>query len=72
MTELEKDYGLEEVADAIGMSTRWVRERCKEGAEHIRYGRKIRFTQAQVDRLRASHTKMPTEQSITTGRKKRS
>lgn len=72
MSELEKDYSLAEVSEAIGMSTRWVRDRCSEGAEHIRYGRKIRFTQAQVDKLRASHTKSPVEQSITTGRKRRS
>lgn len=68
---LDKDYSLAEVADALGMSDRWVRERIKEGAEHIRYGHKIRFTAAQVDKLRAAHVQAPTSQSITTGRKKR-
>lgn len=73
MTELAKDYTLEEVADAIGMSTRWIRDRiAKDGAEHIRYGHKIRFTSEQVDKLRASHVKAPLPTaSITTGRKKR-
>lgn len=70
---LEPDYPLEEVAEALGMSTRWVRDRCNlDGAEHIRYGRKIRFTAAQVEKLRATHTVAPAAQSITTGRKKRS
>ena len=69
---LEKDYTLAEVAEALGMSERWVRERIKEGAAHIRYGHKIRFTAAQVDALRAAHIKAPLAESITTGRKRRS
>lgn len=71
---LEPDYSLEEVAEAIGMSTRWIRDRCNlDGAEHIRYGHKIRFTEAQVEKLRATHTKVPVvvSQPVTTGRKKR-
>lgn len=70
MTEqqLEKDFDLNEVADALGMSPRWVRDRCKEGAEHNRYGQKIRFTAAQVQSLREAHKKNPTPVSITTGR----
>lgn len=57
---LESDYSIDEVAQAIGMSTRWVRDRInKDNAEHLRYGHKIRFTAAQVDKLRASHTKTP-------------
>lgn len=69
---LEPDYDLEQIADAVGMSTRWVREQVKEGAEHQRYGRKIKMTAAQVAKLRASHTQAPpVEQSITTGRRKR-
>lgn len=67
---LDPDYTLEEVALAIGMSTRWIRDRCKDGAEHIRYGHKIKFTEAQVEKLRADHTKQPTTESITTGKKK--
>lgn len=68
---LERDYTPEEVADALGMSPRWVRDRVnKDGAEHLRYGHKLRFTAAQVEKLRASHIKAPAEASITTGRKK--
>lgn len=72
-TPLDSDYTLEEVAAAVRMSTRWVRERIKEGAEHQRKGHKITFSSEQVEKLRAAHTKAPAvEQSITTGRKKRS
>lgn len=67
---LSKDYTLTEVAEALGMSERWVRAKVKDGAEHMRYGLKIRFTAEQVDRLRAAHVKVPVEQSITTGRKR--
>lgn len=68
---LAPDYSLAEVAQALGMSERWVRARIKEGAEHQRYGHKIRFTAEQVDRLRADHTQAPVVQSVTTGRKRR-
>lgn len=68
---LEPDYSLAEVAKALGMSERWVRARLKEGAEHQRYGHKIRFTPEQVDKLRAAHVSQPAPQSITTGRKRR-
>lgn len=68
--ELAKDYDLEDVAKALGMSPRWVRQKCNEGAVHNRYGHKIRFTAEQVELLRASCTKRPVEKSITTGRKK--
>ncbi|MGZ4521032.1 MAG: hypothetical protein ACXVGA_06765 [Mycobacteriaceae bacterium] len=71
MNTLPPDYDLDEVASALGMSTRWVRERVKNGAEHQRYGRKIRFTAEQVEKLRAAHTKSPAPASVTTGRKKR-
>jgi len=76
---LERDYDLNEVADAIGMSTRWIRDRIREGkqgtgpvVEHIRYGHVIKFTAAQVDRLKAQHTVAPAlDDQVTTGRKKR-
>jgi excinuclease UvrABC nuclease subunit len=76
MTDLEKDYSIAEVSEAIGMSTRWIRDRINDPdnpAEHLRYGHKIRFTAAQVDRLRAAHTKAPvsTIAPVTTGRRKR-
>jgi len=68
MSELQKDFDLVEVAEALGMSTRWVRQKCKEGAVHNRYGQKIRFTPEQVQALRESHTTNPVPTSITTGR----
>lgn len=67
---LPKTYSLEEVAEALGMSTRWVRDRCGEGAVHIRAGRKIKFTEDQYELLRAAHTTVPQIASITTGRRK--
>ena len=70
-TDLPADYTLEEVADALGMSERWVRDRIRlDGAAHQRYGHKIRFTPEQVAALRAAHSSAPVAQSITTGRKK--
>lgn len=67
---LEPDYSMDEVAAALGMSPRWVRARVAEGAEHQRYGHKIRFTETQVEKLRASHVKQPAAKSVTTGRRK--
>lgn len=67
---IEPDYTMEDVAEALRMSPRWVRARVAEGAEHQRYGHKIRFTDAQVEKLRASMTKQPTPKSVTTGRKR--
>ncbi len=72
MSDLTPDYSLSEVAKAIGMSTRWVRDRCNlDGAEHQRYGHKIRFTAEQVEKLRAAHTKAPQTTAITTRRGRR-
>lgn len=71
--ELDHEFTLKEVAAALRMSEKWVRERInRDGAEHQRYGHKIRFSAEQVEKLRASHVKAPVEQSITTGRKKKS
>ncbi len=70
---LPTDYTLEEVAQALGMSSRWVRDRIRlDGAAHQRYGHKIRFTPEQVEALRRQHATTPVKQSVTTGRKKRS
>jgi DNA-binding Lrp family transcriptional regulator len=69
--DLRPDFDLDQVAKALGMSPRWVRDRVKDGAEHQRYGRKIRFTSEQVEKLRSAHTKVPVAQSVTTGRKKK-
>lgn len=68
MTEPEADLTLEEVAELLRMSTRWVRDRIRlDGAEHQRYGRHIRFTAAQVEALRAMHTRSLVTQPVTTG-----
>jgi transposase-like protein len=70
---LEPNYSVEEVARALGMSTKWVYKQVKDGAEHIKFGHKIKMTAAQVDKLRAKNTRSvaPAEQSVTTGRKRR-
>lgn len=68
---LEPDYTIDEVAEALRMSERWIRRQVANGAEHQRYGHIIRFTEAQVTALRASMTKSPTPTQITTGRKKK-
>ena len=65
---LEPDFTLEEVADALRMSTRWVRDRIRlDGAEHNRYGLKIRFTASQVQSLRAAHVRTVVSEPVTTG-----
>ena len=69
---LPKTYTLVEVADALGMSDRWVRAQFKNGAAHMRAGHKIRFTEAQYEALRESMTRAPVQKSITTGRGRRS
>lgn len=66
--ELTEDFDLTQVAKALKMSERWVRQQVANGAVHMRYGHKIRFTAEQVEMLRASCTKKPVEASITTGR----
>ena len=79
MTIPDKDYTLTETAEALQVSTRWVRDRIKAGeagtkpfVEHIRRGHKIMFTAEQVEKLRMADVQSPrVEQSITTGRKKR-
>lgn len=69
--EVETDFTLTETANKLRVSTRWIRDRIKDGAEHQRYGHKIRFTEAQVAKLRTDHTKQTIAESITTGHKKR-
>jgi hypothetical protein len=77
MSELARDFTLAEVAEALGMSERWLRARVNgpDAAEHTRYGHKIRFTAEQVEKLRAAHTKAPKPEvggPVTTGRKRKS
>lgn len=69
---LQPDYTLTEVAEALGMSTRWVRQKVAEGAPHQRYGHKIRFTPEQLEGLRSQHTQNAAPLSVTTGKKRRS
>lgn len=69
--ELPHDYSIGEVATALGMSERWIRQRVTEGAEHQRYGHKIRFTEAQVQRLREAHTANAHPANVVTTGKKR-
>lgn len=65
---LEPDYSLEEVADALGMSTRWVRDRIRlDGAKHQRYGRQIKFTAEQVAELRAMFVRGLVAEPVTSG-----
>lgn len=68
---LEPEYTLRETAEIVGMSERWVRQKIKDGAEHQRYGHKIKFLESQIAKLRASHTQAARVDAITTGRKKR-
>lgn len=77
-TPLPLDYTLEEVAAAMRMSTRWVRDRIKAGKTgegpaiaHERRGHKIVFTAEQAEAFRTQFTDMPVAPaSITTGRKR--
>jgi len=65
---LDSDYSVEDVAKALQMSTRWVRDRIRlDGAEHLRYGHIIRFTEKQVADLRASHVRSIVKEPVTTG-----
>jgi predicted DNA-binding protein YlxM (UPF0122 family) len=75
--DLARDYSLDEVAAALGMSTRWVRDRIKQGergeksfVEHTRRGHKIRFTAEQVEKLRMADAQAAPIQSVTTGKKR--
>lgn len=75
---LEPDYTLDEVADALGMSTRWVRDQIRAGeqgtgphVEHIRRGHKIRFTKEQVEKLRAFGVRAVINEPVTTGPSKK-
>lgn len=72
MTDLTKDFSLEEVADALGMSPRWIRDRIRlDGIEHLRYGHVIKFTAEQVELLRAAHVTKKVAEPVTTGTKKK-
>lgn len=75
---LNTDYTLEEVAEALRVSTRWIRDRIRAGkegkgpiVEHIRRGHMIRFTGDQVEKLRTlGVVQSVVGEQVTTGRKK--
>ena len=68
----QPDLTLNEAADVIRMSERWLRQQIKDGlVECERRGHKIFFTPGQMDKLRHSFTVHPAAQSITTGRKRK-
>jgi len=65
--ELKSDERtLTEVALAVGMSPRWVRDRIREGAEHQRYGHVIKFTAEQVERELVAAHDVPPSHAVTT------
>jgi hypothetical protein len=69
---LPRDFTLTEVADALRVSTRWLRDKIKaDKLPHGLRGHKIVFTEAQVEAIRERYVAQPIEQSITTGRKRR-
>ena len=71
-TPIDRDYTLDEVAEALRMSTRWVRDRIRhDGAQHVRRGHKILFTAEQVEALRTQHIKAPVVEAVTTGKKRK-
>lgn len=77
MTEqLPPTYTIDEVVEALQMSERWVRDQInKHGAEHMRAGHKIRFTEKQYEALRTRLTvnaPVAATGAVTTGRKKAS
>lgn len=72
MTDLPRDYTLLEAADALRVSTRWLRDRIKaDKLPHGKRGHKIVFSAEQVEAIRGRYVAQPIEQSITTGRKKK-
>lgn len=73
MTEAEKDLNLEQIAEAMGMSTRWVRDQLRDGSgiEHRRPGGRIRMSAEQLEKFKATYDVNAIPQSITTGRRRR-
>jgi hypothetical protein len=80
---LEPEYDLNQIAEAMRRSPRWVRNQIKAGKDgngpFIEHqgggpGSKITMTAEQVEKFRASRTQTApvVVESITTGRKKRS
>lgn len=68
---LQAEHTMREVAEAMGMSYRWVRLQVRNGAAHQRYGNRIRFTDEQVEALRARFASTSTPAAITRTRSRR-
>lgn len=70
---LPRDYTLTEVAAALRVSTRWLRDKIKaDKLPHGTRGHKLVFSGDQVAAIRKRYEAQPIEQSITTGKKRRS
>jgi hypothetical protein len=71
LPKVEHLYTIEDVAEAIGRSTKWVNLQIKErGVEHTLFGVSKRFTRKQFDALVDSYVVVANPPAITTGRKK--
>lgn len=69
---LQSDYTVEQVAEALQVSARWVRKQVAEGtAPHYRAGHKLRFTAAHVEALRRNLEVVAVDQPITATRRRR-
>lgn len=70
---LDNEHTMQEVADALRMSHRWVRAQVQAGAAHQRYGNRIRFTDEQVESLRRRFASVPdVAETVLTTRRRRS
>ncbi len=78
MTEPEKDLDLAQIAEAMGMSIRWIRRELHPNSgnniEHRRLGTgsraRIRMSHAQLEAFKARYNVEAIPRSVTTGRKR--
>lgn len=74
---LETEFTAAELATSLRRSERWLKnqmyaaERAGSPIDHNRHGNKITFTRAQAEAFRERGRVQPAQQSITTGRGKR-
>lgn len=69
---LPRDYTLPEAAAALRCSPRWLRDKIKsDHLPHGKRGHKFVFSVEQVEAIRQRYIVQPLEQSVTTGRKRR-
>jgi hypothetical protein len=57
-------FDLQEAADYLGKTRRWLRENCVGLIEHERVGRGFRFTRSALDRLLAQHRRQAKKRSV--------